>query len=97
MAYMPPKFCFGPQVPIHTIDKLVPSHIGLLMLLEQGDDPTIGQEPMIAIFQPVQHSYEPVSNIFFPPRPKTMGVANPFHEFSLLDYLSTRLVDFRQL
>ena len=56
------------------------------MLLEQGDYPTIGQEPMIATFQPVQHSYEPVNNIFFPPGPKTIGVANPLHEFSVLDY-----------
>ena len=74
--------------PAHTISTLVPSHIGLPVFLEQGDDPTTGhdQEPMIVLFQPAQHSYEPVNNIPFPPGPKTMGVANPFHEFSLLGY-----------
>ena len=55
------------------------------MLLEQGDDPTVGQEWMIARFQPVQHSYQPVHDIFLPSRPRAMGIANPFHEFSLLD------------
>ena len=66
------------------------------MFLEQGNDPGIGQEPMI-VLQLVQYSYQPVSNIFFPPGPYALGTGYPFHEFGLLDHQSTRLVDLRQL
>ena len=68
------------------LDSLVPFHIGLLMLLEQGDDPPVDRASVIARFQPVQHPSQPASNIFFPPTPHTRGVTNVFHELSLLGY-----------
>ena len=56
------------------------------MPLGQGDDPGIGQEPMLVIFQLVQHSYKSVNNAPFPPGPQAMGIANPFHEFGRLGH-----------
>ena len=56
------------------------------MFLEQGNDPSIVQEPVIVIFQLIQHSYKPVDNISLTPGPHAMGIANPFHEFGLLDH-----------
>ena len=44
------------------------------MFLEQGDDPSIGQESMVKVLQPVQHSYQPANNVFLPPGPNTMGI-----------------------
>ena len=56
------------------------------MFLKQGDDPSIGQESMLVIFQFVQYSYKPVNNVLFPPGPQVMGIANPCREFGLLGH-----------
>ena len=44
------------------------------MFLEQGDDPSIGEEAMFIVLQPIQHSYKPVNNIFLPLGPNAMGI-----------------------
>ena len=67
------------------------------MFLEQGNDPSIGQESMIMVFQLVQYLYQPVNNILVPPWPHTMGIGYPVHELGLLDHQSTEYVDFHEL